>query len=129
VETVFISESRSLFDAIAEKMALYVPKKTGEYYSFSQYDPSEGTEPEFNNIRVSSPVKEFLFPMRELAAAFGGTSSEQEIKPFAVFGLKNCDLRSIKILDCVFKEEDFLFPGPILCSPQGEHVYCCGRLL
>lgn len=111
METVFVSKLKLLFDAIAEEMTLYVPTKRGEYYSFSQYDPSEPTEPEFNNIRVSSPVKEFLFPMRELAAAFGGTSSEQEIKPFAVFGLKNCDLRSIKILDCVFKEEDFLDPS------------------
>ena len=111
METVFVSKLKSLFDAIAEEMTLYVPTKRGEYYSFSQYDPSEGTEPEFNNIRVSSPVKEFLFPMREVAAVYGGTSSEQEIKPFAVFGLKNCDLRSIKILDCVFKEEDFLDPS------------------
>ena len=111
METVFISELRLLFDAIAGEMTLYVPKKSGEYYSFTEYDPSEETETEFNNIRVSSPAKEFLFPMVELAAAFPETSSEQEIRPFGVFGLKNCDLRSIKILDRVFKEEEFLDPS------------------
>jgi len=111
VETVFVSKLKSLLDAIAEEMTLYVPKKSGEYYSFTEYDPSEETGPEFNNIRVSSPAKEFLFPMVELAAAFPASSLEQEVKPFAVFGFKNCDLRSIKILDCVFKEEDFLDPS------------------
>jgi len=111
VETVFVSKLKPLFDAIAEEMTLYVPTKCGQYYSFSRYDPSDASEPEFNNIRVSSPVKEFLFPMREVAAVYGGTSSEEEIRPFGVFGLKNCDLWSIKILDCVFQEAEFLDPS------------------
>ena len=113
LETVFVNKLKSLFDAIAEDMTLYVPTKLGEYYSFSRYDPSDSAEPEFNNIRVSAPVKEFLFPMRQVAATFGGgqPSSQQEIKPFAVFGLKNCDLRSIRVLDCVFMEDEFLDPS------------------
>jgi heterodisulfide reductase subunit C len=112
VETVFVTKLKSLFDAVAEEMTLYVPKKLGEYYSFSRYDPSDSTDPEFNNIRASSPAKEFLFPMRELAATFGGgqAPSEKKIEPFAVFGLKNCDLRSIRVLDCVFAEDEFLDP-------------------
>ena len=113
LETVFVNKLKSLFDAIAEDMTLYVPTKLGEYYSFSRYDPSDSAEPEFNNISVSAPVKEFLFPMRQVAATFGGgqPSSQQEIKPFAVFGLKNCDLRSIRVLDCVFMEDEFLDPS------------------
>jgi len=111
LERVFLSNLKPLLDVIAEQMVLYVPKQLGEYYSFSQYAPSAESEVVFNNIRISSPVKEFLFPMREVAAVYGGESSEREIKPFAVFGLKNCDLRGMKILDCVFKEEEFLDPS------------------
>ena len=113
METRFVKNLKQLFDTIAGQMTLYVPTKLGEYYSFSQYDPTDSTEPEFNNIRVSSPVKEFLFPMREVAATFGGSqpSSEQKIEPFCIFGLKSCDLQSIKILDCVFTEDEFLDPS------------------
>ena len=112
METVFLKNLKPLFDAIAEEMTLYVPTRLGEYYSFSRYDPSDATEAVFNNIRVSAPVKEFLFPMREVASTFGGQApSEQKIKPFAVFGLKNCDLRGIKVLDCVFAEAEFLDPS------------------
>lgn len=112
MERVFLSNLKPLFDAIAEEMTLYVPTKLGEYYSFSRYDPADATEPVFNNIRVSAPVKEFLFPMREMAAVYGGGAlAEPQIEPFAVFGLKNCDLRGIKILDCVFKEDEFLDPS------------------
>ena len=111
MEKVFLKNLKPLLDAIAEQMELYVPKKLGDYYSFSRYKPADSAEPVFNNIRVSSPAKEFLFPMREMAAVYGGKAETPDIKPFAVFGLKNCDLRGIKILDCVFKEEDFLDPS------------------
>jgi ferredoxin len=53
------------------------------------------------------PVKEFLFPMRELAAVYPTPSEPKNIKPFAVFGLKYCDLRSLEILDRVFAEDEF----------------------
>ncbi len=113
METVFVKNLKQLLDAIAKEMTLYVPTKLGEYYSFSRYDPSDSNEPEFNGIRVSSPVKEFLFPMREVAATFGGSEdpSQQKIEPFCVFGLKSCDLQSIRVLDCVFTEADFLDPS------------------
>jgi len=135
VKTVFVSQLKSLLDAIAEEMVVYVPTKLGEYYSFGRYDPSGTGEPEFNNIRVSVPAKEFLFPMREVAAVYGGHASEQEIQPFAVFGLKNCDLRSIKILDCVFTEEEFLDPSYVArrekmfvisgdCFDPGQTCFC-----
>ena len=65
---------------------------------------------EFNNIRVCTPVKEFLFPLRELAAIFPEPLEPKDIKPFAVFGLKECDLRSIDVLDKVFTEKDFEDP-------------------
>jgi sulfhydrogenase subunit beta (sulfur reductase) len=110
METVFISELKPFLDAVSEQMELYVPKKSGEYYIYIKYDPSSNKAVEFNNIRACMPIKEFLFPLCELAAIFPEPFEPEEIKPFAVFGLKDCDLRSIEILDKVFLEEEFEDP-------------------
>ena len=110
MKTVFISKLKPFLDAIAEQMELYVPKKVGQHFVYSKYDPSAGTTVEFNNIRTCTPIKEFLFPLCELAAIFPKPLEPEDIKPFAVFGLKDCDLRSIEILDKVFLEEEFEDP-------------------
>jgi len=110
METYFISSLKSLLDAVAEEAELYVPSKAGDYYVFSRYDASSGDEPEFNNIRACTPAKEFLFPLREMVAVFAESFDPGRQKPFALFGLKDCDLRSIAILDKVFLEPEFLDP-------------------
>ena len=107
---VFIKTLKPFLDAVAKRAEVYAPKKTAEHYVFVRYDPAAGCEPEFNNVRACMPVKEFLFPMRELAAVFPESTVAADVKPFAVFGLKDCDLRSIEILDKVFAEEDFCDP-------------------
>jgi len=107
----FISTLKPLLDAVAEQMELYIPKKAGEYYIYTGYDPSAEIPVEFNNIHTCTPIKEFLFPLSELAAVFPKPIDPEQIKPFAVFGLKDCDLRSIEILDKVFLDPDFLDPS------------------
>jgi len=135
MQTVFISELKPFLGAIAEQMDLYVPKKAGSHYVYSRYDPSANARVEFNNIRACTPVKEFLFPLRELAAIFPEPLEPEDIKPFAVFGLKDCDLRSIEILDKVFTEEEFEDPFYVRrrekmliissdCFEPGESCFC-----
>lgn len=139
MKSVLTTELEGLLGAIAGRMELYGPQKAGEYYTFRRYEPSEVTEAEFNNIRVCTPVKEFLFPLRELAAVFPeGQGSEvgPEVKPFAVFGLKDCDIRSLELLDKVFMgEEEFKDPFYINrrekmfviasdCFEPGESCFC-----
>jgi len=135
MEIVFISKLKPFLDAVAGQMELYVPKKTGEHYVYSRYDPSAETPVEFSNIRTCTPIKEFLFPLRELAAIFPESAEPEEVKSFAVFGLKDCDLRSIEILDKVFAEEEFRDPFYVArrenmfiissdCSEPGESCFC-----
>jgi len=107
VKNVFISELKPLLDTIAGQMDVYVPRKVGEHYIFERYNPSAAADVALNNIRVCTPVKEFLFPLRELAAVFPEPLEPKDIKPFAIFGLKDCDVRSIEILDKVFMEKEF----------------------
>ncbi len=135
METVFIGKLKPFLDAVAGQMELYIPKKAGQHYVYTRYNPSGETPVEFNTIRACVPVKEFLFPMRELAAVFPRPVEPAEVKPFAVFGLKDCDLRSIQILDKVFKDEEFQDPFYVKrrenmfiissdCSEVGESCFC-----
>ena len=135
MEAVFTSDLKPMLDAVSQQMELYVPKKSGEFYVFSKYDPSAGQTVEFNNIRACTPVKDFLFPVRELAAIYPGSIDPQQVKPFAIFGLKDCDLRSIEVLDKVFIEDDFKDPFYVKrrekmfiiasdCFEPGESCFC-----
>jgi sulfhydrogenase subunit beta (sulfur reductase) len=135
MESVFIHKLKPFLDAVAGRMDLYVPKKADGHYVFARHDSAAQTEAEFSNIRVCTPVKEFLFPLRELAAVFPEPVEPTDIKPFAVFGLKQCDLRSIEILDKVFLEEEFEDPLYVArrekmfiissdCFEPGESCFC-----
>lgn len=110
MQTVYLNKLKPFLDAVAEQMDLYIPKKVENHFVFNRYDPASKKPVELNNIRVCTPTKEFLFPFRELAAIFPDDYEPEEIKPFAVFGLKDCDLRSIEVLDTVFMEEEFEDP-------------------
>ena len=135
METAFISKLKPLLDAIAETMDVHVPRRIAEHYVCDRYRPGAVPDPEMNHIRASTPVKEFLFPLREVASAFPQPVEPEQVKPFAVFGLKACDLRSMEILDCVFKEKEFedplyaarrekMFTIASDCSSPGESCFC-----
>jgi len=135
METVFISKLKVLLDAVAQKMDLYVPRQAGAHWVYEAYTADTPHSPEFNDIRVCTPVKEFLFPLRELAAVFPEPMEVGNVKPFALFGLKACDLRSMEILDKVFGEEEFEDPLYVVrrekmfvissdCSQPGESCFC-----
>lgn len=106
----FIRQLKPLLDTVAGQMELYVPKKVDEHFIYRKYDPSSDVPVENNNIRTCTTAKEFLFPVCELAAVFPEPAEPEQIEPFAVFGLKDCDLRSIEILDRVFTEKEFRDP-------------------
>jgi len=135
METAFISKLRPLLDAIAETMDVYVPRKTAEHYTCVRYDPRASPDPEMSEIRMTTPPKEFLFPLRELAAGLPQPIEPEQVKPFAVFGLKACDLRSMEILDRVFREDQFedpwygarrdkMFTIASDCPLPGESCFC-----
>ena len=111
METFFLSRLKPLFDVIAEQRDLYVPDQKQGHYSFVQYETGQKQEVEFNELRACQPVKQFLFPLRQIAAVFPDPVESSTVKPFAVYGLKDCDLRSIEIMDKVFAEDEFCDPS------------------
>jgi ferredoxin len=110
MDAVFVSKLSTLLNALAEKMDVYVPANASKHTVFAKYDPKSSQTVEFNAVRTCTPVKEFLFPLREMAATMQAQPQVLTLKPFAVFGLKDCDVRSIVILDKVFGEDDFIDP-------------------
>lgn len=135
METAFISKLKPLLDAVAETMDVYFPRRIAEHYVCERYNPHTVRDPEMNEIRMSTPVKELLFPLREVASAFPQPVEPEQVKPFAVFDLKACDLRSMEILDRVFQEEGFedplyaarrenMFTIASDCSSPGESCFC-----
>jgi len=134
MQTVFVSKLKPFLDAVAAEMELYVPSQSGEHYIFNRYEPAN-EKVEFNSIRACTPVKEFLFPLRETAASLPGSFKPENVRPFAVFGLKDCDLRSIEILDKVFLEDEFEDPFYVArrrqmftissdCANPGKTCFC-----
>jgi ferredoxin len=111
VETFFLSRLKPLFDAIADQRELYIPGNEAGHFYFTRYDPGQDQDIVFNDLRICQTVKQFLFPLREIAAVFPEPAEGSVIEPFAVYGLKDCDLRSIRILDKVFAEEEFCDPS------------------
>ena len=135
MDTVFIGRLKTFLDAVAETMPLYVPRQTDGHYVSVRYDPADDAAPPFNEIRMCTPAKEFLFPLRELAAVFPEPREPAPVTPFAVFGLKACDLRALEILDKVFGEEEFEDPFYLTrrenmlviasdCTAPGESCFC-----
>lgn len=135
METAFISKLKPLLEAIARTMEVYVPVSAGEHEVCRQYDPRGTAELELNGMRACTPVKEFLFPLRELAAVFPAPVGPGPVPPFAVFGLKACDLRSLEILDRVFLEKDCedpfyaarrekIFTVSSDCTAPGASCFC-----
>ncbi len=135
METAFISRLRPLLDAIAQTMDVYTPRKVAGHYVYGRYNPDGAPDPEWSDIRTCTPVKDFLFPPREMASAFPQPVGPVEVKPFAVFGLKACDLRSMEILDRVFREDGFEDPSYAArreamftiasdCTRPGENCFC-----
>jgi sulfhydrogenase subunit beta (sulfur reductase) len=135
MEAVFVGKLKILLDALAEKMDVYVPAQVSKHFVFSKYDPENSREVEFNTVRACTPVKEFLFPPREVAATMQAQPQPSALKPFAVVGLKDCDLRSIAILDKVFAEDDFrdslyvtrrekMFIVSSDCTEPAESCFC-----
>ena len=133
METFFLSRLKPLFDVIAEQRDLYIPKSEEGYFSFTRYDPDQKVE--FNELRACQPVKQFLFPLRQIAAVFPDPVESAVIKPFAVYGLKDCDLRSIEIMDKVFADDEFCDPSYLErrekmliissdCYNPGESCFC-----
>lgn len=93
--------------ALAEKMPLYIPMKKAGETNYGWYD---GVNPvDIDTLKTVKSPKDAFFPQSENMMKFRTEGKKIDIidvredkAPFAIFGVRACDLKAFGILDNVF---------------------------
>ncbi len=108
----FISNSNltKLLNSLKRDYKVYVPVKKGEQRFYKRYiDPSDDIV--IGEVRPFEPLKAFFMKARERAAdGFKPDVPGADAKPFAIVGVKACDLKGLKVQDHVFLDNDYNDP-------------------
>lgn len=126
MEKLFLPKDRlfDFFDFVNEKYCLYLPTKINgkkifcDYnfnlpyadYTLKKYSLLKKEEFEFNPYRTVEPLKSFLIHPKEVVSEYFSKELPIPDKKVAIFGVKNCDLFSLKIQDFVFLEGNYIDP-------------------
>lgn len=98
-----------LLDALKVNYKVFVPVKKGEQRFYKKYDGHD--EIVIGEVRAFEPLKAFFSRARErVAEGFRPDIPHSSDKPFAIIGVKACDLKSLKVQDHVFKNHDYKDP-------------------
>ncbi len=125
--TIFITsfDFNKLMLGFAAESKLFVPSEP----HYQDYQGPVKEEIAYDEIRPIEPLKCFFFAPREAAIKYS------RVEPVTFIGVKNCDLRSLEVLDKIFKSEDFKDIRYIEkrqksrlisadCSQPGESCFC-----
>jgi heterodisulfide reductase subunit C len=96
-----------LFGRIASDRTLYLPVESGPQANFDRWTPESVVR--LDLLKTVKSAKDFFFPQTENIVAFQRQGKDISIlenrdpsEPFAVFGVRGCDARSLDVLDRVF---------------------------
>jgi len=95
-----------LLDALKSDYEVFVPAKKGEHLFYKKYEaPDEDIV--IGGVRTFEPVKAFFSKAREVVAeGFKPDTPHAQDKPFAIVGVKACDIKGFKVQDHVFLNHD-----------------------
>jgi len=108
----FIPKSNlaKLLDALKADYDVFVPVKKNDQRFFKKYD-GYSEDIVIGEVRTFEPLKAFFSPAREkVADNFDPGLPKSKNKPYAIVGVKACDLKGFKVQDYVFTENDYLDP-------------------
>lgn len=89
---------------------VFVPVKKDSQRFYKKYDTFIDTIV-IGEVRPFEPLKVFFTHAREIVAeGFKQKIPRLSTKPFAIVGVKACDLKGFKIQDYVFKDHDYIDP-------------------
>ncbi|MEF8798014.1 MAG: 4Fe-4S dicluster domain-containing protein [Candidatus Bipolaricaulota bacterium] len=100
----------SLLDSISSDRELFVPTNDQEETSYKRWDNLGSSAVHFPKYRLNTPVKTFFFPPKESVSRFPSGDFKPERDKRAIFGLKQCDLASLKVLDQIFLDDEIIDP-------------------
>ncbi|MBN2185241.1 MAG: 4Fe-4S dicluster domain-containing protein [Candidatus Krumholzibacteriota bacterium] len=105
-------------EGLMSDYVLFAPVKDGETVSFRKIESADSIAEDYMNTDKSP--KDIFFPPAEVLFSFDSgeiTKNECSEKPFAVWGLRGCDVKSLTLLNMVFgtarqNPEDEMFQDP-----------------
>jgi len=100
----------NLLDSLKKDYEVFVPIKKGEQRFYRKYtEPT--TDIVIGEVRAFEPLKSFYLKARGLVAEnFSDALPHADDKPYAVVGVKACDLKGFKVQDHVFLKDGCLDP-------------------
>jgi ferredoxin len=104
-------------DALQDTYDVYVPRKQGGLRFYTRYTvPTDDIE-----VRSTEPLKSFFTPPREkIAELFSPDIPPREHQPFAVVGVKACDLKGFLVQDQVFSNHGC--PDPCYTRARDDNL-------
>jgi hypothetical protein len=92
----------SWLDGLKRTYEVYVPRKQGTLRFYARYT-APADDIVIGEVRTTEPLKSFFTPPREkIAEVFSPDIPPRDHKPFAVVGVKACDLKGFAVQDQVF---------------------------
>jgi ferredoxin len=102
-----------LLDGLKADYQVYVPAKKENQRFYKKYKNAEDSMI-IGEVRPFEPLKAFFVQAREVVAEnFSDNIPHADDKPFAIVGVKACDLKGFKVQDHVFKNHDYEDPSYI----------------
>lgn len=106
MKKISMSQIDSLFKAIAQNEALYIPTDKGDIAEFAKYEDGMTLTEKYNTNRSAKdfffPQTENLYDIRMNGLKLEIKDTRKECEDFVVFGVRGCDVRAFDILDRVF---------------------------
>jgi len=121
---ISLNNLKGLLEVLKKDHSVYVPVKKGEQRFYKRYTDFTA-DIELGEVRPFEPLKAFFSRARErVADGFKSDIPDTKEKPFAVIGVKACDLKGFKVQDFVFKDHDFQDPFYIKAREENLIVSC-----
>ena len=104
------SSLAKLVEELAASGTLYLPLGQDLEYHLEPCKPESLPSWDFTAVRAVEPLKSLLFRARQDIGSYFTDDGVPAAKPQVVVGAKACDLSSLRIMDHVFLEGDFVDP-------------------
>lgn len=110
MKKIAYSNLNNLYNELSSILELYLPVKKAGATNFAKYE--NGVDVDVESLQTVKSAKDLFFPQSEDIVEFKTEGKNVEIidartkaNPFAIFGVRGCDLKSFEVLDKVFLSE------------------------